>query len=166
MEAAGPSGPIKTCTERGTYMKNNLNSQGFSLVELMVVVAILGILMTVTIPAYFNYINRARQADAIHKLLDIKAAQEKYYGLYNRYAPIPITGSTFSNLLNFDVADSQFYRYSFAGASTNTFTAQANGNNAFLNNDCWQITDGWANPSTCGPGPDGFSLSIIADLFD
>ena len=57
---------------RYIHMKNNLNSQGFSLVELMVVVAILGILMTVTIPAYFNYINRARQADAIHKLLDIK----------------------------------------------------------------------------------------------
>jgi type IV pilus assembly protein PilE len=145
-------------------MKNSPYSQGFSLVELMVIVAIIGILTTVAVPAYFNYINRTRQADAIHKLLDIKAAQEKYYGLYNRYAPSPITASTFSNLLNFDVTDAQFYQYSLAGTAADNFTAQANGNNTSLNNDCWQITDGWANPSTCGPGPDGFSFSIIVDL--
>lgn len=149
-------------------MKNNPYSQGFTLIELLMVVAILGILAAVAIPAYFNHINRARQADAIHKLIDIKAAQEKYYGLYNQYAPSPITAGTFSNLLNFDVTDAEFYQYSLANTVTDSFTARANGNNASLTGDCWQITDGWADPSTCpgSTGPAGFSFSIIAELFD
>ena len=52
------------------------NANGFSLIELMIVVAIVGILATVAIPAYYNHISRSRQAEAAQILLQVKTAQE------------------------------------------------------------------------------------------
>ena len=66
-------------------MQNKKNSQGFTIVELLIVVAIIGILAAVAVPAYFNHVLRTRQAEAYHNLLDIKAAQEMFYAQYNNY---------------------------------------------------------------------------------
>ena len=46
--------------------------KGFSLIELMIVVVIIGILASVSIPAYINYIRRARITEAQKELTDIK----------------------------------------------------------------------------------------------
>ena len=99
-----------------------LSSKGFSLVELMIVVVIVGILAAVTVPAYFNHILRSRQADAYHNLLDIKAAQEMYYSLEDNYysepSPYKLTSSnTFTKLLSFDYTDNDYYIY-FVRSST------------------------------------------------
>lgn len=53
---------------------------GFSLIELMTVVAILGILSALIIPSYQNYVMRGFRADAIKAMTSIMAAQERYYG--------------------------------------------------------------------------------------
>ncbi|HOV86590.1 MAG TPA: prepilin-type N-terminal cleavage/methylation domain-containing protein [Syntrophobacteraceae bacterium] len=65
--------------------------RGFSLVELMVVVAIAAILASVAMPAYVNYINRARQSEAITALMNAKMDQEVFWeeravGTLHRYA--------------------------------------------------------------------------------
>lgn len=61
---------------------------GFSLVELMIIVAITGILAAVAIPAYTNYVNRAKQAEAISALMTAKMDQEVFWAdtLPHRYA--------------------------------------------------------------------------------
>ena len=59
---------------------------GFSLVELMIIVAIMGILAAVAIPAYINYINRAKQGEAISALMTAKLDQETFWADEYRYA--------------------------------------------------------------------------------
>lgn len=48
-------------------MKNKMNKKGFTLVELIVVIAIMGILMAIIIPSWNNMIRRARDRDASAK---------------------------------------------------------------------------------------------------
>lgn len=59
---------------------------GFTLVELMIVVAILGILSAVATPAYINHINRSKQSEAITALLTAKLEQEVWWEDYGQYA--------------------------------------------------------------------------------
>ena len=61
-------------------------NNGFTLVELMVTVAILAVLSAVAIPMYSNYINRAKQADAIIGLKAAQMAQEQYFSENNAYS--------------------------------------------------------------------------------
>lgn len=60
--------------------------RGFTLLELMVVVAIIAILASIALPSYTNYTFRARRADGQQLLLNIATAQERYYSTYNRYS--------------------------------------------------------------------------------
>jgi type IV pilus assembly protein PilE len=118
----------------------NFSSKGFSLIELMIVVTIIGIHAAVAVPAYFNHVLRTRQADGYHNLLDLKSAEEMFYAQYNRYGSF-VDGDTFSNLLSFDSADSIYYGYRFSSASTNAFTAKAVGKYKKLNNNIIRITE-------------------------
>ena len=64
------------------------HTRGFTLIELMIVVAIIAILAAIAYPSYSNYAYRARRADAKEMLMRVASAQERYYTNMNKYADI------------------------------------------------------------------------------
>ena len=64
----------------------SLKLSGFTLIELMITVAIVAIIAAVAIPAYTSYVDRGKRAEARTALLDIAARQERYYSNNRQYA--------------------------------------------------------------------------------
>jgi type IV pilus assembly protein PilE len=60
--------------------------RGVTLLELMVVVVVVGILASIAVPSYRNYVLRAQRSDATSALLRVAAGQEKFYLQNNTYA--------------------------------------------------------------------------------
>jgi type IV pilus assembly protein PilE len=58
---------------------------GFTLIELMVTVAIVAILAAIAIPNYSQYVQKTRRTDAQEKLLDMAAQQERWFFNKNQY---------------------------------------------------------------------------------
>ncbi|QEP43851.1 prepilin-type N-terminal cleavage/methylation domain-containing protein [Ectothiorhodospiraceae bacterium BW-2] len=103
-------------------MKLNATSyQGFTLVELMIVVAIVGILAAVAYPSYTNYMLEARRGEAIAELARLQMAQEKWRASDSDYATLAELGDPSAN----------FTYYTFAvsaqSAGSYTLTATASG---------------------------------------
>ena len=60
-------------------------NQGFTLIEVMIVVAIVGILAAIAYPSYDEYIKRGYRAEGQALLNDAAARQERYYAQNYKY---------------------------------------------------------------------------------
>lgn len=60
--------------------------RGITLMELLTVVALIGILTSIAVPSYRAYIERTQRTDATSALLRVASAQEKFYLANNTYA--------------------------------------------------------------------------------
>jgi type IV pilus assembly protein PilA len=108
------------------------NKKGFTLIELMIVVAIIGILAAIAIPNFMNYQCKAKQSEAKSSLGNIRTMQEAYRAEYDTYGaglgPIGFSINT---------TDAR-YNYTITAGTTSGFTAQAT---AEINgeDDVWEI---------------------------
>jgi type IV pilus assembly protein PilE len=68
---------------------------GFTLIELMIVVVIVGLLAAIAYPGYQQYVKRGRRADAKAALTEMAQFMERYYSENNSYsaAALPVTVS-------------------------------------------------------------------------
>ena len=92
----------------GKYMKNK---KGFSLLELVAVIVIIGILSVAAVPVYNKYVERAILAEGHALLSAVKTAQEVYYTEHDEYAH---EGSFVPNgkgrLIDVDAGKNKYFR--------------------------------------------------------
>ncbi len=66
-------------------VKNSNFKLGFTLIEMLVVLAILALLLTLASPKYFNSIDRAKEAALLQDLTTLRDSIDKYYADNGRY---------------------------------------------------------------------------------
>ncbi|MCP5165365.1 MAG: pilin [Pseudomonadales bacterium] len=89
--------------------------QGFTLIELMIVIAIVGILAAIALPAYQDYTVRAKVSEALARLAEGKTSVAEYYAA-NGYFPANSTQAGLNTNPNTDIVASVRY----IGNSTST----------------------------------------------
>ncbi len=98
-----------------TGLNTKKASTGFSLIEVLIVVAIMGILAAVAVPSYTSYMEKTRRVDAVSFLSDAAAEQYRFFSENNRYA----TKMSELGMSNDDTAQSEEGYYTISVDSPN-----------------------------------------------
>jgi prepilin-type N-terminal cleavage/methylation domain-containing protein len=102
------------------------NQKGFTLIELMIVIIIIGILAAVGVPLYMGYIRDAKVASAQATIGVIQNSEKIYNQKYGSFKIVDLT--TAPNDLNIDVRDAmQNWTLKITAATDTTFTITAVG---------------------------------------
>jgi type IV pilus assembly protein PilA len=115
-------------------MKKMLNNKkGFTLIELMIVVAIIGILAAIAIPNFMNYQCKAMQSEAKTSLGTIRTLQEAYFAEYDTYT------ANLSNL-GFELkGDTKYNPPDVTLDGTTAYSATIEGTQGSVDGDIWQL---------------------------
>lgn len=107
--------------------------RGFTLIELMIVVAIIGILAAIAIPNMLNYQAKSMQAEAKTNLGVIYTGMIVYGGNNSTYV-----GATLSTA-DFTTSGTPRYSYTLSNLAVETFLATATGISSRVAGDVWTI---------------------------
>jgi len=128
-------------------MRTHERQAGFSLVELVVTMAIAAILAGLAIPAYRQYTMRANRVDAKSALLRLASNQERFYLQNNTYATDAQRPLAPPNGLGVNGTENGYYALAVqppaGGPFTQGFTATATvigGGRQRDDTQCWQFT--------------------------
>lgn len=109
-----------------------LHSRGFTLLELMVVVAIVGILATIAIPTYQEQMRKARRSEARQVLSDVQLRQEKYRSNNATYGTAAQAYGT--------LPANSYYTFAVSSNTATGYTATATPKGAQTGDSCGTLT--------------------------
>jgi type IV pilus assembly protein PilE len=117
-------------------MKRSVIQQGFSLIEIMIVVAIMGILASIVVPNYQDYIKSGNAAEAPANLANCRVQAEQFY--QDNYTYVGFVCNP---------TDAKFFDYAIDSQTATTYTLKATGKSA-QNMDNFEFTVNQDNTKT------------------
>lgn len=130
--------------------------KGFTLIEVMIVVALLAILAVIALPAYQKQVRDSRRADATAVLMQARQTMQRHYTKYYSYqnasqanvpSKSPIDGSA------------SYYQIALTSLSASNFTLTATPQGARTHDSCGELTINQAGQKTAN----GSSSNIEVD---
>ncbi|MBB1383361.1 MULTISPECIES: type IV pilin protein [unclassified Shewanella] len=127
---------------------------GFTLIEVMITVVIVGILASIAYPSYTKFVAKGARADALAGLMNVANRQEQYYLDHKTFTKnMKKLGFSVDGDGNF-VVENGFYKIDATVANANRYTieAKAIGVQATRDTECASIeitSDGVKTPSDC-----------------
>jgi type IV pilus assembly protein PilE len=98
----------------------------FTLMEMMIVVAIVGILAAIALPAYNDQVTRSRIIDGTTKLGDFRSQMEKYFLDWRTYRTVPAAGNS-CGVPDPAVGGGDAFQITCVAPSATTYTVTATG---------------------------------------
>lgn len=132
--------------ERKLKRRAHKTSRGFTLIEVMIVVAIVGILAAIAYPSYQEHVRKARRADAQAALTELAQFMERHYTANGRYLTAANANpANAAPALPFTDAPkdgaTKFYTLEFSATPTaSAYTLRAVPKNAMANDSCGTLT--------------------------
>ena len=119
------------------------NRKGFTLIELMIVVVIIGILASLAIPRFMTASTRAKQSEARQLLKQVYTMQHAYRQAQNTYGDGGVTAAAGGSFPQIGVEVMAGARYTYVMvAAANTFTCTATANiDDDATNDVWTVNE-------------------------
>jgi type IV pilus assembly protein PilE len=114
------------------------NINGFTLIELMIVVLIIGVIAAVAVPSYQEYIDEGRRAEGVAFAKEILSLQETHFMQFNQYAT-NVSGAGATALGVSNTSENGDYIATLPGATATTFTIQVSPN-GWTDSDCGNLT--------------------------
>lgn len=101
-------------------MQRPHSMSGFTLIELMVTVIIIGILAAIAVPAYNNYVTQTRAVAGVSPLADVRVRMEQYFQDNRSYSDGAGCGASMP-------ANTSTFQYTCAAPTSTTYTVTATG---------------------------------------
>ncbi|MEO5625217.1 MAG: type IV pilin protein [Dokdonella sp.] len=96
--------------------------KGFTLIELMIVIAIIAIIAAIALPSYARYAFRARRAEGKDLAMRVASQEERYYTNLNRYTPNIVADLGIGSV----TSENGYYTVAVVlGATNQTYTIRA-----------------------------------------